>query len=216
MFSQNIFSQAVKATDTEVKISKDKQSAISIISEAEINSLQKSWASYLKKNYNAKNKSRKNTLASSGLLIPSISIKPLNLYSFFEKNEQGSEMIITAEIDSVAFISPETYPDEFKSLKAFSSDFVISYLKSQYSQLIKDKQKDINKSVKEELKMQKKINNLEKSISRDNNNIQRLQKRIEENKVQIDRNKNILPELNKKTSEKRNSLKELEKRKDKL
>lgn len=217
IFSTNrLFSQKVKATDSEVKIKKEDRSAISIVSEAEIKSLQKSWANFLKKNYKAKIKSGKNSVISNAVLVPTISIKAINIYSYFKEHENGSEFIIAAEIDSVDFISLKNYPDEFKSLKSFSVDFITNFLKLQYSKLIKEKQKAVNKSVKEELKMQKKINSLERSISKDSDKIQNLQKRIEQSKIEIEKSKAILPELNKKTEEKRIILKELEKRKEKL
>jgi len=214
--TNNLFSQKLKATDTEVKIKKDERLAISIVSEAEIKSLQKSWGSYLKKNYKAKIKTGKNFLAANVVLVPTVSIKPINIYTYFKEQENGCEFVVAAEIDSVDFISQKIYPDEYKNLKTFSLDFITNFLKMQYSKLIKEKQKAVNKSVREELKMQKKINSLEKSISKDSEKIQNLQKKIEQSKIEIEKNKSILPELNKKTEEKRLILKELEKRKDKL
>jgi len=215
-YSSIAFSQYIKSNEVRIKINKEERSAVSIISEAEIKPFQKAWADNMKKNYNAKSSSNNKSVISNAVIVPTLSTNPINVYAFFNENKEGCEIAVAAEMEAEKFISSKDYPDEYKRLKSITESFVINFLKTKYEDLIKEQQKAVNKSVKQEIKMQKNINSLEKSISKDSENIQKLQKRIEQSKIEIEKNEALLPEIKKETDAKRAGLKELESRKEKL
>ncbi|MDD3876334.1 MAG: hypothetical protein PHT69_06910 [Bacteroidales bacterium] len=211
-----LFSQTYRSTVTSVDIQRTVRPAISIVSEAEYKLLQKSWASYLKKEFNNKSKSKRNTVTSTGIIIPSISVNPVNVYAFFSNHRDGSEMILALEMSEGNFISQTNYTQEFQTFSTLAENFVKNYCKEKLNQVIKEREKALKKQTKQEAKLRKRNRNLERQIAQDNKTIQQRQRRIESNNSEIETNTSTLRDLGKTIEDQKNEIKELERRKEEL
>lgn len=170
----------------------------------------------MKKNFKIKAKSDKNAVNAEAAIMSTLSLNPVNIFTEFEQKDEKTVMLLAVELSEEQFVSKQNNPDEYKKIKSMAYDFVVGYMKDNYNNLIKKSQKEVNSSVKQEIKIQKQINALEKKINKDSDNIQKLQKRIEKSKLDIEKGKKLLPEINKETEKKRAVLKDLQDKKGKL
>ena len=190
-----VIAQTIKAEDVTVKVDKVERPAISVTSEADIDAIQEAWASYLKKTYKVKVKTSKNEVMAEAASIPEISASIFDLNTIYKTTSGGSEMIVTAAAGYDIYYSPNEHGDDYRKLKTVVEEFVRMHVATQYDETIKNKQKEIDASIKDQENMQKEIAKLEKDIVEANETILKLQKQIEENSATLKTDKEALPGL---------------------
>jgi len=207
VFNLQMFSQTYKSKITSVEINNSVRPAISIVSEAELKSLQKEWNSFLKKDFKAKTKSTKNTVNAESAIMPDISSNPINIYSIFNKNQNGTEIVLAFEMDKDNFASNTNFSDEFEKLSNLAERFVTNHCLSDLTVLLKNKEKILRKNKKREAKLIKDNKRIERAIERDitqkNINLKNIEKNKEELenlKIQISNQNSDIEQLRKRKS----------------
>jgi len=213
IISAALSSQTYTANITTTSVNRNVQPAISVVSEADVRGLQKSWEKHLKKQYKGKASSRRNTVTASAIVIPSISAQPVNIYAFFNNHRDGSELIAAVEMSEGSFVSQTNYSQEFQALKTMTETFVRDYCREKLSGLIKEKQKNLRKQKKLEAKLNKTNKKLERLIERSNRSIQQNQRRIEQSNAEIKENTGTIRDLRKTIDAQSNEIRQLERRK---
>ncbi len=202
--------QEIKAVDLNVKIDKEKRPGFSVACDAEIKPLQSAWAAYLKKNFKLKVNTGRNEVSVENASIPSVSAATFNLLTTYKLTAEGCEMIVTAAAGGAIYFSASEHPEDFKKLKTLVIDFVKSFMVANYDGLIKEKQKVIDASVKEQSSMEKEIKKLGDENEKAAKTIEDLQKQIEKNNATIQRNKEMIPTMKETIEQKKTLLKALE------
>ena len=191
----HVSAQTIKAEDVTVKVDKVERPAISVTSEADMESIQDAWASYLKKTYKVKVKTSKNEVTAEAASIPEISASLFDLNTTYKTSSGGCEMIVTASAGYDIYFSPKEHAEDYRKLKSVVEEFVRMHVAEEYDDMIKDKQKEVDASIKDQENMDKEIAKLEKDIVDANETILKLQKQIEENSATIKTDKEALPGL---------------------
>jgi valyl-tRNA synthetase len=205
-----VMGQAITAVDVTVKDRKLKMTGISVSSDAELQSLQSAWATYLKKTLKLKVKSGRDEVTAEAALIPAVSTTPFDLTTTYKATASGCEMIVTACAANEICFSPSEHPQDYSNLKVLVTNFVKNYMAANYSNLIKEKQQAIKAFDKELSDMEKEVKSLEKANEKAAKSIEAMQKQVQDNEASIKSNKEKLPEMKKTLDQKKALLKELE------
>jgi peptidoglycan hydrolase CwlO-like protein len=210
IFSSFIYAQStVQVRDINTMIDGNSRPAFVISSEAEAKPLMSEWKKFLKKEHKIKTRSSRSTITAEKVSIGTITSKQFDLFTLFNVTPQGTDMIVAASLGYDIYFSPNGYPEEYNRLKTLSTNFINEYLKARFDNLIKDKEKVVERALKDENNLIKDINKLEKNLEKENKQLQNLKKSIEKNKTDLDNYRKQLPEMKETIEEKRKILNDL-------
>ncbi len=214
--------QTLKTEITQIKFDGKERSCIEAKVDPEPKPLKKSWAKYLKKNYDIKLKgigwfSNKDLLKAEDVIMKPVFEKRMNLYTEIIESGNGSVMKVFASYGYDIFIDQANYPKEFEELKTILNHFLMEHLNDYYTDEVKATTKRIKSLSKEKKsllrsieKNNKKIKNASEEIAEQNTMTKSSNEELMKSAENTAKLSNLKLELEKKNQQSTLNIKEID------
>lgn len=186
---------AIVVFPDEVVLEKVQRPSISMILDTEVSPFVKAWRKHLSKVYKLKTRERRGVISAKAANFSAISDKTLDFYTIVKDHEVGIRVDVVVALGYDVYLSSTMFPDSYRNMEKILNDFSRDYLKKNYNDLLKDKQKAVGKIEKDIAKQSKTIAKLKSSIEKDSKNADKLLKKVESNNAELEEISNSLPAL---------------------
>ena len=199
LVTQLSFSQKVEVIESTCEFSSGSNNALGItILKSDAKTVQKAWEK-LMKNYGAKVKSKKEIFADDAS-INSISDNTVDVYAIVNQERKSEDVYLKVAFDlGGAYLSSSQHPDKYKAAEKIMQDFALELIADSYTNVISDKEKELDKMIRNRDKVKNDKEHLEKQnkdyadrIEKNKKEIEKREKELEEKNVEIEeKNKEI-------------------------
>ena len=199
LVTQLAFSQKVEVIESTCEFSSGSNNALGItILKSDAKTVQKAWEK-LMKNYGAKVKSKKEIFADDAS-IKSISDNTVDIYATVNQERKSEDVHLKVAFDlGGAYLSSSQHPDKYKAAEKIMQDFALELIADSYTNVISDKEKELDKMIRNRDKVKNDKEHLEKQnkdyadrIEKNKKEIEKREKELEEKNVEIEeKNKEI-------------------------
>lgn len=186
---------AIVVFPDQVVLDKVQRPTISMIIDSEVSPFTKAWRKYLSKEHKLKTKERRGVISAKAASFPAISDKTLDFYTLVKDHEVGIRVDVVAALGYDVYLSSNMFPESYRSMEKILNDFSRDFLKENYNNLLKDKEKAVGKIEKDIAKQTKTIEKLKSSIDKDAKSADKLLKKVESNKAELEEISQGLPAL---------------------
>lgn len=171
------FGQKVLVNETEEKIDEIRRVGVSTFIELDENKIVDAWERKLRDwgKYKYKNKVYSIETAS----MPTVSVSPVRMISKIETTKQGVKVWFTID-DGYQYLSSQKNPKQFEDAKKILHDFGMEQYIADINEQIKDAEKMLSNSVREQEKMISKGQDIKSNIADNRSDKIKYEKKIKE------------------------------------
>lgn len=185
------FGQSIVPEDANVILENTSRPCLHVLVDPSSDELKDAWVDYLSKNYQIKLKgtgfmSNKDVLTAEKIVLNSVSLKAMDLYTEIIQVEDKASMKLFAAFGYDIYLNSTDYPTEYSALKMVMSDFLNQYIAKYYNDKVAVHKKEVDGLTKDQIKLTKSIEKNNKKMEKMSSNMEKMTEGNQKSQKELD------------------------------